>query len=138
MFPAREHDTGLTRRETLAARGWGWGCWAWPALSKGRGVAPPAPLPLVPWPRDRRSSRPARHVIHIFANGGPSHVDTFDPKPSLDKYDGKPLPIENLRTERKTGAAFPSPFKFKKYGQSGIEVSELFAQHGRDASTTCA
>jgi hypothetical protein len=45
----------------------------------------------------------ARHVIHIFANGGPSHVDTFDPKPSLAKYAGQMLPTENLRTERKTG-----------------------------------
>jgi len=59
--------------------------------------------------------------------GGPSQVDTFDPKPSLDKYAGKNLPTENLRTERKTGAAFPSPYKFKKYGKSGIEVSEIFA-----------
>ena len=68
----------------------------------------------------------------MFLNGGPSHVDTFDPKPALAKYAGKDLPMENLRTERKTGAAFPSPFKFQKYGQSGIEVSELFqhtAQH---------
>ena len=70
----------------------------------------------------------AKRVIHIFANGGASHVDTFDPKPALEKYKGKLLPMENLRTERKTGAAFPSPFTFKKYGQSGIEVSELF-QH---------
>jgi len=69
----------------------------------------------------------ARRVIHIFANGGPSHVDTFDPKPSLEKYAGKLLPMENLKTERKTGAAFPSPFKFKQYGRSGIEVSELFS-----------
>jgi hypothetical protein len=69
----------------------------------------------------------AKHVIHIFCNGGPSHVDTFDPKPSLAKYAGKNLPMENLRTERKTGAAYPSPFKFKKYGKSGIEVSELFS-----------
>ena len=74
----------------------------------------------------------AKRVIHLFMNGGPSHVDTFDPKPSLEKYAGKPLPMQNLATERKTGAAFPSPFKFQKYGQSGIEVSELFqhtAQH---------
>ena len=68
----------------------------------------------------------AKRVIHIFANGGPSHVDTFDPKPALNKYAGKLLPMENLATERKTGAAFASPFKFKKYGQSGIEVSEVF------------
>jgi hypothetical protein len=59
-------------------------------------------------------------------NGGPSHVDTFDPKPALTRYAGRELPRPNLRTERRTGAAFPSPFKFKKYGQSGIEVSELF------------
>jgi Protein of unknown function (DUF1501) len=72
----------------------------------------------------------ARHIIHIFANGGPSHVDTFDPKPALAKYAGKPLPMENLKTERKTGAAFPSPYKFNKYGQSGIEVSEIFSRVG--------
>lgn len=70
----------------------------------------------------------AKHVIHLFMNGGPSHVDTFDPKPSLQKYAGKELPMPNLPTERKTGAAYPSPFKFQKYGQSGIEVSEIF-QH---------
>ena len=60
------------------------------------------------------------------ALGGPSHLDTFDPKPALERYAGQLLPMENLKTERKTGAAFPSPFKFRKYGQSGIEVSELF------------
>jgi hypothetical protein len=68
----------------------------------------------------------AKRVIHIFANGGPSHVDTFDPKPALERLHGQPLPMDNLKTERRTGAAFKSPFKFKKYGQSGIEVSELF------------
>jgi hypothetical protein len=61
-------------------------------------------------------------------NGGPSQVDTFDPKPALARYAGKPLPMPNLPTERKTGAALPSPFRFQKYGQSGIEVSELFAK----------
>lgn len=84
------------------------------------------------------SSRPsqfparAKRVIHFFLNGGPSHVDTFDYKPMLAKYDGKPLPFENFKTERKTGSAMASPFKFNKYGQSGIEVSEIFdktAQH---------
>ncbi|WP_165068600.1 DUF1501 domain-containing protein [Paludisphaera rhizosphaerae] len=69
----------------------------------------------------------AKRVIHFFLNGGPSQVDTFDPKPALAKYAGQPIPI-NLTTERKTGAAFPSPFKFKRYGESGIEVSELFAR----------
>ena len=66
----------------------------------------------------------AKRVIHIFLNGGPSHVDTFDPKPVLEKYAGKLLPMKNL-TERKTGAAFPSPYKFKRHGQSGIPVSEI-------------
>ena len=69
----------------------------------------------------------AKRVIHFFLNGGPSHVDTFDPKPALVKYAGQPVP-NTLLTERKTGHAFPSPFKFKAYGQSGIEVSELFAK----------
>ncbi|HUP79521.1 MAG TPA: DUF1501 domain-containing protein [Pirellula sp.] len=69
----------------------------------------------------------AKRVIHFFMNGGPSHVDTFDPKPALVKYAGQPVP-NTLLTERKTGHAFPTPFKFKAYGQSGIEVSELFAK----------
>ncbi len=67
----------------------------------------------------------AKRVIHFFLNGGPSHVDTFDPKPLLAKYAGKPL-ANTLTTERKTGAAFPSPFTFRRYGESGIEVSDLF------------
>jgi len=69
----------------------------------------------------------AKRMIHFFLNGGPSHVDTFDPKPALTKYAGQPL-ARTLTTERKTGAAFPSPFAFKKYGESGIEVSDLFAR----------
>ena len=69
----------------------------------------------------------AKRVIHFFLNGGPSHVDTFDPKPALLKHAGQALP-QNFLTERKTGAAFPSPFKFQRYGRSGIEVSELFAK----------
>jgi hypothetical protein len=77
-------------------------------------------------PRGPHFPAKAKRVIHLFMNGGPSHLDTFDPKPMLAKFAGKPLPRENLRTERKTGAAFPSPYKFQKYGQSGIEVSEIF------------
>lgn len=69
----------------------------------------------------------AKRVIQFFLNGGPSHVDTFDPKPALAKHAGQRLP-ETLLTERKTGAAFPSPFKFRRYGESGIEVSELFSR----------
>ncbi|MCP4849391.1 MAG: DUF1501 domain-containing protein [Verrucomicrobiaceae bacterium] len=72
----------------------------------------------------------AKRVIHFFLNGGPSHVDTFDPKPALSRHAGKPLPSGKLRTERKTGNAFPSPFSFRPYGQSGIEVSSLFPRIG--------
>lgn len=67
----------------------------------------------------------AKRVIHLFMNGGPSHVDTFDYKPELQKRNGQSLPV-NLATERKTGVAMSSPFKFKRYGRSGIHVSELF------------
>jgi len=73
----------------------------------------------------------AKRVIHLFMNGGPSHVDSFDPKPELDRYAGQMLPTQNLRTERQTGAAFPSPFEFKHHGQSGIEVSDLFPHVAR-------
>src|SRR3569832_206918 len=120
----------LTRREFLCRCGMGMGSLSLasmlgglfsPSASADTYVSPLAPkAPQFP-AKDKR-------VIHLFMNGGPSHVDTFDPKPSLAKYVGKPLPMDNLRTERKTGAAFPSPFKFQKYGQSGIEVSELFAK----------
>ncbi|MDB6125773.1 MAG: hypothetical protein JWQ71_4766 [Pedosphaera sp.] len=69
----------------------------------------------------------AKRVIFLFMSGGPSHVDTFDPKPRLAKDNGKPLPFEKPKLERtKTGNLLQSPWTFKKYGQSGIEVSELF------------
>jgi hypothetical protein len=80
----------------------------------------------------------AKRVIHLFMNGGPSHVDTFDPKPELTKWHGKTLPDENrLKTERKTGTAYRSPFAFKKYGQSGLPVSELFPHVAKHADDLC-
>jgi hypothetical protein len=68
----------------------------------------------------------AKHVIHVFLNGGMSQVDTFDPKPELTKRGGQMLPFDNLQTERRTGVALPSPFEFRQHGQSGIPVSDLF------------
>lgn len=68
----------------------------------------------------------AKHVIHIFLNGGMSQVDTFDPKPELTKRAGQMLPFDNLQTERKTGVALPSPFKFEQHGESGIPISDIF------------
>jgi len=79
----------------------------------------------------------ARHVIFLFMNGGLSQVDSFDPKPMLDKYDGQPLPGGPVATERKTGALMRSPFTFKKYGQSGMDVSELFPHVGSCVDDIC-
>ncbi len=70
----------------------------------------------------------AKRVIFLFLNGGLSQVDTFDPKPALDKYHGQPMPGGNPRTERTTGNLMRSPFRFTRSGQSGIEVSEIFPQ----------
>jgi len=69
----------------------------------------------------------AKRVIFMFMPGGPSHVDLFDPKPRLGQESGKPLPFEKPKLMRtQTGNLLGSPFKFQKYGQSGIDVSELF------------
>src|SRR5689334_1243560 len=132
--PYRLEDRFLTRRDFLSRCGIGLGmvglanvlgqqfAGAAPAADGLSGTSPLAP-------RAPHFPAKAKRVIHIFANGGPSQVDTFDPKPALDKWHGKPLPLE-LKTERKTGAAFASPFKFKQYGQSGLPVSELFPHVG--------
>src|SRR5205809_3999239 len=114
----------LTRREFLGRSGMGFGSVALAGLLNSTANASTALSPLAP--RTPHFPAKAKRVIHLFMNGGPSHVDTFDPKPELAKYAGKEIPTGNPKTERKTGAAFPSPFKFQKYGQSGIEVSELF------------
>ena len=79
----------------------------------------------------------AKRLIHIFCNGGPSHVDTFDPKPSILKYAGQPMPGETPRTERPTGSLYPSPFRFRRYGQSGLEISELFEKTAMHADDLC-
>src|ERR1044071_6716028 len=125
--PDLEH-LALTRREFLCRCGMGLGALSFASLFGGvpatAGATDGLTNPLAP--KQPHFPGKANRVIHIFANGGPSHVDTFDPKPALAKYAGKPLPMENLKTERKTGAAFPSPYKFTKCGRSGIEVSEIF------------
>jgi len=69
----------------------------------------------------------AKRIIFLFMSGGPSHVDTFDPKPRLAKDNGKPLPFEKPKLERtKTGNLLQSPWAFQPHGQSGTPVSELF------------
>ena len=116
-----------------------WSDWldCWPS-GRLRAPAQAGAIDLNPLaPRAPHFTARAKQVVHLFMNGGPSHVDTFDPKPLLDRYHGKPLPRPNLRTERKTGAAMRSPFAFRKYGQSGIEVSELFAQTAQHIDDIC-
>ncbi len=120
----------FSRRDFLRLAGMGLGGVSLSAL-EAAGSANPSPLA----PHGPHFAPRARRVVHFFLNGGPSHVDTFDPKPALVRYAGKPLPGELLRTERKTGAAFPSPFSFQRHGQSGLEISELFrktAAHADD------
>ncbi|MDB5313698.1 MAG: hypothetical protein JWO38_7900 [Gemmataceae bacterium] len=126
----------ISRREMLARCGMGMGLLGLAPLLADTARAAADPInPLAPRPPHFPGK--AKRVIHIFANGGPSQVDTFDPKPALAKYAGKPLPAANLRTERRTGAAFPSPFKFQKYGKSGLEVSELFSNTAKHIDDIC-
>jgi hypothetical protein len=136
-----QSHNSFSRRELLCRCGMGFGALALADLMGQAGLLSSSAMaaqgvnPLLP----KTSPLPAtaKRVIHLFFNGGASHVDTFDPKPALAKYAGKELPTPNLPTERKTGAAFPSPFKFQKYGQSGIEVSEIFPHVGSCADDIC-
>src|SRR5258708_33191147 len=130
---SREHtlefDPSLTRREVLRRGGMGVGWLGLAGLAMeetARAGGGAAATPLAP--KTPHFAPKAKQVVHLFMNGGPSQVDTFDPKPLLDKYHGKPLPSPSLRTERKTAGAMRSPFTFRRYGKSGIEVSELFAR----------
>jgi hypothetical protein len=123
-----------TRRDILASSGMGMGMLGLasllgaPASCADSSSSGSNPLE----PKQPHFAPKAKRVVHFFLNGGPSHVDTFDPKPALEKYAGKPLPQSYL-TERKTGGALPSPFRFAKYGESGLEISELFAKSAEHA-----
>lgn len=79
----------------------------------------------------------AKRVIHLFANGGPSQVDTFDPKPALEKLAGKTLSDKLGRDRRLGGVAHPSKFKFAKHGNCGTEVSELFPKLAQHVDKMC-
>jgi hypothetical protein len=118
-----------TRREMLERCGTGLGALALQSMTAAETRNPFAPkTPPLP--------AKAKRVLHLFMNGGASQVDTFDPKPALARYAGKPIPV-TLRTERRTGAAFPSPFSFQRRGQSGIEVSEIFGHVGGCVDDLC-
>lgn len=125
----------VTRRSFLSNTGLGLGSLALAGILADDAGASPPNNPLMP--HAPHFAPKAKRVIQLFMNGGPSHVDTFDYKPELAKYAGKALPIPSLQTERKTGAAFPSPFTFKKYGKSGIYVSEIFDHVGSCIDDIC-
>ncbi|NBO92947.1 MAG: DUF1501 domain-containing protein [Planctomycetia bacterium] len=119
-----------TRRDILACSGMGLAGLALPGLlADDRSVDPLAP-------RAPHYAPKAKRVVHLFMNGGPSHVDTFDPKPALEKYHGKPIP-KNLRTERKTGAAWRSPYTFGRHGKSGLPISDIFPYLAKHADELC-
>src|SRR5678816_1652270 len=131
-------DQFLTRRQMLTRCGMGMVAMALGGLLNRAGFASPDVNAINPLAvKNPQFPAKAKRVIHLFMNGGPSQVDTFDPKPALEKYAGKLLPTPNLKTERRTGAAMPSPYKFKKHGQSGIEVSEIFPNIAKCVDDMC-
>ena len=80
----------------------------------------------------------AKRVIFLFMKGGPAHMDTFEYKPLLQRDHGKPLPFAKPKvTFAKTGNLLASPWKFKKYGQCGHQVSELFPNVARHVDDIC-
>src|SRR5258708_4637734 len=80
----------------------------------------------------------AKRVVFLFMKGGPSHVDTFDPKPLLQRDDGKPYPFAQPRVQfAQTGKLLKSPWSFKQYGQSGLPVSELFPNVAQRVDDLC-
>ena len=85
--------------------------------------------------QDSASLRPshhapkARHVILCYMSGGVSHLDSFDPKPTLQRLAGQRMPVTIERTQfNNNGHVFPSPFTFQRCGQSGLEISSMFAK----------
>jgi hypothetical protein len=132
----------VTRREALCRMGSGFGMLAFAGLV-GESLSAAEAIQRTGAAGARKLAEglhhPARakHVIFLFMNGGLSQVDSFDPKPMLDKYHGQPLPGGSVATERKTGALMKSPFTFKRYGKSGLEVSEIFPHVGSCADDIC-
>jgi hypothetical protein len=136
----------LSRREVLSRIGGGFGAVGLASLFGEAGLLAAAPAatpvagsanPLAPKPPHFPAR--AKRVIFLFMNGGPSHVDTFDPKPMLAEQAGKPLPESMVKmTGRKGGGnLMASPFKAKPYGQSGIEVTELYPEVGGCIDDIC-
>jgi uncharacterized protein (DUF1501 family) len=121
----------LSRREMLRRAGLGFGTWALLDLLTRDGQLPAA-TPDNPLAAKAPHTTPrATHVIFLFMQGGPSHLDTFDPKPLLNKLHGKPLPpsaVEGLRLQftRPDAALLGSPTAFRKCGRSGLEIADTY------------
>jgi hypothetical protein len=134
----------LSRRELLLRLGGGMGVVGLSTVLADAGLlaadsANPrhAANPLAPKPPHFEPK--ARRLIFLFMNGGPSHVDTFDPKPELTKHAGEPLPesFSANTMRKKKGNLMASPFKWQPHGQSGIEVTELYPELSRRVDDLC-
>jgi hypothetical protein len=130
-----------SRREWLIKLGGGFGALGLAHVLADAGLlAAPAAAAVNPLaPKAPHFAPRARHVIFLFMNGGPSHVDTFDPKPALARYQGQtPAAIQQAKTGRKRmGGLMPSPFKSSPCGQAGIAVTELYPEVGRCIDDIC-
>src|SRR5260370_38820606 len=114
----------VSRREALCRCANGFGALALSSLLAGKSAAAIV-NPLAP--RAPHFAPKAKSVIFLFMDGGPSQIDTFDPKPRLAKDNGQPLPFNPPTTVFNiSDKILASPFKFKKHGQSGADVTELF------------
>ena len=122
-------QTTHSRRELLQSMACGFGGMALAALLADEAVAEGQPNPLAP--RKPHFAGKAKHVIFLFMHGGVSHVDTFDPKPELEKHHEEPLPGKQpVAFGGRLGTLMKSPWKFKPYGKSGLPVSDLFPHIG--------
>lgn len=124
----------LNRRDWLAGVGCGFGGLALAAMLADRGMAGDGTTAKPAGPRSTHFAAKVKNVIHVFLEGGPSHVDLFDPKPELSRLDGKPIPVPG---ENRKALAFGSAFPFSKHGQSGLELSSALPLLGNLADDLC-
>jgi hypothetical protein len=126
-------DSLLSRRDMLTRCGTGVGMIGLAGVLAAEATGADPLAPKVAHHRAR-----AKHIIHLYMNGGPSQVDTFDPKPALRTYQGqRPASIASLRTENATVGLRPSPFKFPRCGQSGLPISEIYPHVAKFADDLC-
>lgn len=135
QFPCRlARPAPGSRREFLAHAAQGFGATALTALMSEAALAESERTARSSWaPRPAHHHARAKHVIFLYMDGGVSQVDSWDPKPRLQRDNGKPFPSKIEPTQfNNIGNTLASPWKFRNYGQSGIPVSDLFphiAQH---------